>query len=84
VYGVPVHAALVPAVKFQKRSFVAGGETPHELDIPWFDWIWHLSWIGRVSSAYSNNYFFEELKFHFLVSVETLDVTLGTSYLVYA
>jgi len=44
----------------------------------------HLNWIGRVSSAYSKNYFFEQLKFHFLVPVETLDATLGTSYLVYA
>ncbi len=39
VYGVPIHAALVPAVKLQDQEspFVAGGETPDEFDIPWFD-----------------------------------------------
>jgi hypothetical protein len=37
VYGVPIHAALVPAVKLQESPFVAGGETPDELDSPWFD-----------------------------------------------
>ena len=39
VYGVPIHAALAPAVKLQDQEspFVAGGETPDEFDIPWFD-----------------------------------------------
>ncbi len=37
-----------------------------------------------MSSAYSNNYFFVGPKFHFLVSKQTLDIALETSYLVYA
>ena len=37
-----------------------------------------------MSSAYSNNYFFVGSKFHFLVRLDTLDIALETSYLVYA
>jgi len=39
VYGVPIHAALAPALKLQDQEspFVAGGEMPDELDTPWFD-----------------------------------------------
>src|ERR1700737_3666004 len=84
MHGVPVDAALVPAVKLQERAFVTCRKTPDEFDIPWFDYVRHLCRIGRLSSAYSNNYFFAGTKFHFLVRDETLDAALEASDLVYA
>src|ERR1700731_954168 len=42
VHGVSIYPALVPAVKLQKCAFVAGAKTPHEFDIPWFGYVWHL------------------------------------------
>jgi hypothetical protein len=58
VHRVPIYAALMPAIKLQKCAFVAGTQTPHEFDIPWFDYVWHLYWLGRMTSTYSNNYLF--------------------------
>jgi hypothetical protein len=42
VHRVPIYATLVPAVKLQECAFVANTETPHEFDIPWFGYVWHL------------------------------------------
>jgi len=58
VHRVPINATLVPAVKLQKCAFVAGTKTPHEFDVPWFGYVWHLYRVGRMSSTYSNNYLF--------------------------